>query len=369
MNSRFNRRFLASLKGVTWCGASFFVAGAAFPVGAWAQNAATSQTARRQTKTIAIKNVAPSLMAWWLDPAHNTFPVQFQHSQNNREDNPLIVEKENPKWEIPALPAGIERVVGLEAQKTLLVFGTEAGVAELERIVALLDKPLRQIEIECRFIDIDPKDAKQLGFSPPANSKERYAAVPLMPNVNWNSTLNGMLADGKAKIISAPRVTAFNNLTAALSMSTSTPVFVDIKTRGEKPEKSVNLSGENGQLVWTTTQNTFTVIPTINSDESITLQLAPARILKVSQAFLEPTTAKNKVPTEQEVIPPRVLEGALIKTTVQDGQTIALTGFTSQFYTDFLETGAKPSSNILLLVTTRIIRRDGDDVQTVAFKR
>ncbi len=323
-------------------------------------------------------------MAWWLDPARQSEPIQLQSSRTSRENNPLLAKKTLPTPEIPALPAGIERIVAIDPQNALIVSGTDAAFAALEKIVALLDQPLRQVEIEGQFVQISAEDARQLGVSLSLDPKNRYATVPL--DAQALARLSELKAANKARVITAPRVLAINHLTAELASYHGDDVVVDISTRATESAKSVVLSGADGQMMTVSTGIAFNVTPTINADDSIALQLAPARLLKLSLPRIVPPELEGKsldeiakdpkllelsrAPQQETVLSRRALEGALIETTVQDGQTIALTGFTSRLFANFLEDAKKPASNVLLLVTTRLIRRaDDGKTQTISLPR
>lgn len=340
------------------------------------QSAAPLQLApkiARKSLLIRVANVPASLMAWWLDPKNRAEPLQLEKSRSNRENNPLLLDKANPRLELPALPAGIERIVAIDPTNALLVSGTQASLAQLQTIVAGLDKPMPQVEIEFQLVQISAPDAAAFGiregsepgtpagglirFVPGAAQKSaRFGKV----SVNAALTLAQLVAQNKAKILTAPRLIALDRLTADLGAEDGQGVVVDIKTRATPETRPVTLTGEDGQLIMASTRLSFSVTPTIGADDSIKLQLAPARILKLA---LPQSDAQGRrqhsfpTPSRREVFLRRVLEGALIETTVRDGQTIAVSGFTSRFFNSTLEDNQNPDASALLLVTTRLMRR------------
>ncbi len=311
---------------------------------------------------IRVRNVQPSLMAWWLAPESHAEPPQLQKSRRNRELNPLLSEKADLKPKLPALPAGIERIVAIDPQNALLAFGTEAGIEELKTIVAGLDKPLRRVEIQGQFVQITAQNARALGvrFPAPVEGKSAISRV----GKDFEAVLARLVATQKAKVITAPRVTAINGLTADLSYERSEPVQVDITTRPQMGEKPITLSGAAGQILVTGTRLSFAARPSVTPDDSIDLQLAPAQILSLSLASSIPNAGKQPTFAKKEVILRRVLQGVLIETAVKDGQTIAISGYDSRFIQSPLQPAAKPAANVLLFVTARIIRRAEDDEQT-----
>ena len=320
---------------------------------------------------IQLQNVSPSMMAWWLDPDKHPEPVQMRGSRDNRQANPLIADKANPDKEIPALPADIARIETLDSQNALLVVGTEAGLSELAKVVALLDKPLRQVEVQGQFVVISPEDAKSLGISISSDPKKRYSAFPL--NAGTLARIAALKTQNKISVLSTPRVLAIENLTAAISSRIGQPVFIDIAARLEPGGAAVKLIGADS-LMLVTTNSTFTVTPTIVGDNSLQLQLAPARILQLEQPQF---SSRPLRPWNEDITPAqmrdemrhnptpspislRALEGALTTVNVKDGETFALTGFNSHFFSSFMEDDKNPAQNVIILVTPHIVRRAED---------
>lgn len=280
--------------------------------------------------------MSPAVLAWWIDPAHNQKPPVLQGTDGAAPSiAPLKLE----------LPSGVQSVVPLEPKNALFIVGTEQGVQELQKIVDALDKPLRQVEIAAQWVQISPEDAQSLGVSfGPAKPGERATALP---GGNVQAGLQTLIAASKAKILSAPRLTVINNMAVSLETGNSRPAVV-----GYRDEKGAfhelydaTPQGEKAALRVGTSID-FVVTPLINTDDTITLVLSPARRLQLSGS--EPVTL-----TDSSAKPTIV--------NARDGQTVALSGFDSSFFAALGdEAKTKPSANVILLVTTRIIRRIGD---------
>ena len=266
--------------------------------------------------TIRLKNIAPSLMAYWIDPANNAAPPLVQKSLELLGDAPTKPDKAAPN---PLMPTGIERITAVDAQNSLVVLGTDAGVQQLEKVVAMLDRPLRQVEIEAQFVQIAPEDARELGFDfasiPTANFKIGFVRG------NAHATLARLVKDGKAKILSAPRVTAINNLPASISASTN-PIPAESKTLFE-----------------------FVVTPTINNDNTITLLTTWGKLAR---------PAKNN----EKPITPSAIETVV---NARDGDTFVLADLPESVSKSF-ESLEYPE-DLLLLLTPRIVRRAGDEAK------
>jgi type II secretory pathway component GspD/PulD (secretin) len=216
---------------------------------------------------------------------------------------------------------GVDQIIAIDPQNALLVYGTEAGVRALENIVQFLDKPLRQVEIEAQFVSVNSNNTDEFGINfTSQNGPFTVAATPASTinarggtfslgfvRNNFQATLNSLVSRGRAKVVTAPRVTAINNLTASLQSSTSTPIVTTSTQAG--------IGGQVGQqqnVNFITTSIGLTVTPTINNDDTITVVMQP------------------QVSTQQAIpgsIAPRIVQ-QIVQTVanVKDGDTIVLGG-------------------------------------------
>ena len=126
------------------------------------------------------------------------------------------------------LPAGIESVVSVDPQNVLLVRGTPNGISELRELVAKIDLPLRQVEVEAQFLQMSPQTLKTLPLKFAKNKDAFYvpsvALVP--PKLRLSGELNQLIAANKVRIVTAPRVTAIDGLTAQLTSQETRSVML-----------------------------------------------------------------------------------------------------------------------------------------------
>ncbi len=274
------------------------------------------------------------------------------------------------------LPGDIEQIVSVDPQNVLLVAGgSDEDIRRLQELIDVLDQPLRQVEIEAQFVELQSQDARSFGidFSTSRGSIDAattgLASAPVqgafqigIVRNNFTARLNALLADNKAKVITAPRVTAINNLTATL---TSTERRTLILT-----SVAQNIGGGQQQaqrLLFIDTRTGLTVTPTINGDDTITVLMQP----QVSTQ--DGTSGLGTVTTRQlETI-----------ANVRDGDTIALGGLkvvrntTQNFRVPILsdipllgrlfqsKTITENESELIIFLTARILRRAGDDVNFI----
>ena len=140
---------------------------------------APAKETTRSAHYLRLHNVSARIMAWWIDPTHNPEPIEIAYSRKNVQpvkqawnvvpEIPYGSPKHiNPALSIqspPKLPAGIDQIIGVDPQNTLLVYGTEEAVSQLKAIVAALDKPIPQVEIEARFVQVTPSALDALGIN------------------------------------------------------------------------------------------------------------------------------------------------------------------------------------------------------------
>ena len=238
------------------------------------------------------------------------------------------------------LPAGIETVVSIDPKNEILVRGTAAGIEQLRALVAQLDVPLSEVEVEVQFCQLARAD---LGALSPSFVTEKTGENPVIvagmgenpvvpPNQtnqfqigfirnNFTAKINDLIAQNKLKVITAPRVTAISGLTAKIQSqerraftyaALSEDISDETKASGILPEG----------IAFSTSETGIVCTPLVYKD---LIQLD----LKASLA-------------------PRALH---LMTTVKDGQTLAV---------EFPAENANSETATVLFVTARIIRRAGD---------
>ncbi len=276
------------------------------------------------------------------------------------------------------LPEGVDRVVAVDPQNALLVFGTDEGVRELTDTIQFLDRPLRQVEIETQFVSVNTAATQNFGIDYSTSqgnfnaNAQRFAAAPAPSNGsfqlgfvrgNFQATLSALLSQSRAKVITAPRVLAINNLTASLFSQQSTPVVLTtVVANGGLGGGTA--TGQNVNYV--TTNIGLTVTPTINNDGTITVLLEPQlQTQNTAAGAIAPTITSQTVQTIANV---------------RDGDTIALGGLKAKNIsraTDKIpllsnipligglfrsKNNVDTEADLIIFVTARIVRRAEDDV-------
>ncbi|RYG70983.1 hypothetical protein EON80_06180 [bacterium] len=273
------------------------------------------------------------------------------------------------------LPEGVDRIVAIDPQNALLVFGTDEGVRELQDTIAFLDRPLRQVEIEAQFVTVSTADSRNFGIdfqTAQGNfnaNNNGFASETTQGSVqvgfvrgNFQATLNALMTRNRAKLITAPRVTAINNLTAELFSDTQRPIILTTAVQGG----GLNGGQAQGQnLIYITTSIGLTVTPTINNDDTITVLMEPQLQAQTVLADISaPLITSQSVRTIANVRDGDIiaLGGLKSKDISRGGNKVPLIGdipfigklFRSRSATD-------NESELIIFLTARIIRRAGDD--------
>lgn len=393
----------------------------------------TPTSERKRTHVIRVRNVPPNVMAYWLDPANNEAPPQFKvaagnvanygnravasnalgsadQTLNDNGANPTAAfSGTNPNYnpytsrsnaEIRSFPqvggnprgggaggaaaaaattfdrpAGVDRIAAIDAQNVLLVFGTDDGVRELQEIISLLDRPLRQVEIEAQFVTVSTSDSRSFGIDYTA-TRNNFTASSVgntgggltvsYVGANFSATLTALLNRNRAKVITAPRVTAINNLTAELISQTSSPLILTVTNN--IVNNNTTTQAVTQRLIYITTNIGLTVTPTINNDDTVTVLMQPELESQTPAGLL----GNPSIP---------LITSQRVRTTanVRDGETIALGGLrsaqTSRGQNKIPLLGDLPlvgvffrsrnvtdnDSELIIFLTARIVRRAGDD--------
>lgn len=287
---------------------------------------------RKQTFKLTLKNVKPSLMAYWLEPNSHQVPPEF------RKTVPVVPQEPVEQKGAFRLPQGVDHLVAVDPQNALLVFGTAKGVKELVTLIQLLDKPLRQVEIEAQFIRLDSKDLNAVfGDTPPVAIPEKAQVRFVRSQDGFAKALDTLIKNQNAKVLSAPRVLAINNLTADISQTALTPVQLQV---GNEGAKGVDLP--EGTTLNLETSRSLSVTPTINNDNTIT----------VVAHITEGVQLKSSANAQDVLVLQKTGDGLETIANMRDGETIAVEISPKAG-------AATPAQRTVVFLTTRIVRRAG----------
>jgi len=222
-----------------------------------------------------------------------------------------------------SLPENMEPPLAILDQNVVLVRGTQEAIDKFREILAIFDKPTRQVEIECRFVEVQTSKDKAFGIDWfVANGAAEYFNLGMAPGVGINvvkfhrgrfeAELRTLLSDHRVELVNAPRVTAQNNMQASVNFTTEIPYFYATTTYDEFGNREVNFEIDSISV----TQSLY-VTPRILGDDSVVLMLQP-QIDDQSGTVVSP---------DGTILPIVSTQSAYSQVRVHDGETIVMGGF------------------------------------------
>ena len=268
-----------------------------------AQKPAIAPLDNANWRAIRVQNVRPSMIAYQLDPAHNSLPATF-NIPGSLADKFRMGDDELKK--VPKGPFEGLHLVGADEQKLLFVSGKdEAQIAELQELVSMLDQPLRQVVIEAQMIELSAAELKQFGLD--FDAATPGAPAPTLPvqgafqtgfvRGDFQKRINDLLANNRARVISTRPQNIVNNNSLAISLRTG-----PIDNTGANQYKMPPAPAEG-------TDTILTLTPTINGDNTITVSMNVATLPKDANS-----------------------SGLMTIFNVRDGDSIALSGLPSSAF-------------------------------------
>ena len=270
---------------------------------ATAQKAALAPFDGAKWRAIPIENARPSLLAYQLDPAHNSLPASFNipgslAGKFRTGDDELKKVSKGPFEGI--------HLVGADSQKLLFVSGKdETQIAQVQAMVALMDNAEQMVTIEAQLVELPVAELKQFGLGFDAATADTPgvaapAASALQPGFvrgDFQKKLDEMVEAGTAKVVSTQPQNIVNNNSLAISLRSG-----PIDNTGANQYQMPAAPAEG-------TDTVLTLTPTINGDDTITVLMNVATL---------PATNESS--------------GLTSIFNLRDGQTLALTGLKSSAF-------------------------------------
>ncbi|MGI4788150.1 MAG: type II secretion system protein GspD [Janthinobacterium lividum] len=206
---------------------------------------------------------------------------------------------------------------------------TPDGYNLVKQIVKILDVAPRQVQIKVEFVTASVTDVDALGIN---FDLVPYPGVELSSGQgsgSFGGTITGLeptflqyatgnivaqlfqtLTRTRGKVVQAPLITTTNNVTATIQINTQIPFF----TTGVVSNGGVaGGTTQSSQANFLTLTTGLTITPRINSDDSVTMNLAPQ---------ITDTTGQASVGG----IPPTIQQTLTTLRTVRSGDTMVLGG-------------------------------------------
>lgn len=262
------------------------------------------------------------------------------------------------------IPPSIDYLSYDPNDNSIIVRGTDEDIAELKRYIALFDVAPKQVIVKVEFIATSSSLQKSLGyefnyerssvfFGPNPGSFVRSSDPVFLSYATGNVTMRmrALIQNGAGRSVDSPILRTLNNQPAFVQSSQSTILFLT----GSQIINNVAVSTQ--QAFPYVAQNSLSVTPRINGDDTVTMFLSPT-----VQQFGQIRRSSNGQET-----PDIITQQINVVARVKSGQTIALGGIVHK--TDAGTSVKYPILGDLPLIGQffRADRRDINNSETLIF--
>lgn len=265
-----------------------------------------------KAKNLAVQKIGNTLIVSTPENISKGFGVihvvklQYAKSKEVKEALSVVIPK--------------DKIQADESTNSLVFSGTPEQSAEVEQIVAALDKEMDQVVIEAEVVEIYRDSAKELGLewdwtsipykssgssgqsSDTSGSSDRdYGSTHLFKTVNVGvaATLKAKMSKGEGKVLAKPRIIALNNKDAHIHIGKKLPV-VEYDKDGNK------------SITYIETGIKLNITPQISEKNAIVSKVKT----EVSDAAYNATSGGYEVSTRESETTVRL----------QDGDTLVIGG-------------------------------------------
>jgi type II secretory pathway component GspD/PulD (secretin) len=208
---------------------------------------------------------------------------------------------------------GLKSSKGIRANSIVLC-GKQRLINEAKYLVKMIDKPIPQVLIESKVIEISKADSMRLGvtygkeagsfkFITSASDGRTRLAEDLI------TTLNGLISEGKANVVATPKIATLDNHEAVINIGSRIPYAVPVSSGSTTTQWTVEYIEAGVQLK---------ITPQVGEAGEVTVALQP----EVSSVSEWRSTAAGEFP----VITTRNVQSKL---RVKNGETIVVGGLLS----------------------------------------
>lgn len=220
-------------------------------------------------------------------------------------------------------PEGVDTIIAYMPQNALLVAGEPAAIDQLREVLALLDVPVKQVEISTKFIEVDvtKDDAMGIDWTVSDGSLEffnlGFAPGEAVNNVvrwargRFEATLGILKTENRGRIVNEPHIVTQNNMPAYISFYTSIPYWTATITYDQFGQRNVDYEQEEIDV-----EQTLEVTPRINADDTITMFLMP----------IMEDQGPDVIGPDGQRLPIIMTQEIETQVNVADGETLALGG-------------------------------------------
>lgn len=267
-----------------------------------------------------------------------------------------------------AFIGGIQQIIGLPTQNVILVRGTPQAIQEIRDILAQIDVPPDQVEIESQFVEVNGTLQDVYGIDWSVAGREVTVVTGLTTpegtiNIgfvrgNLSATIGALITRSRGKVIQAPRAFTINGLPVIFDSTIERPVIIqETYTDGLITRTTTSIETYDIGI-------TLFAVPFINADNTVTVYIVPT-VQDIVGEVQNPAGGTIPIFTSTSTV-------ALVR--VRDGESFAIGGLlTSRNTTGSREvpllarlpfigslfktkTHGLEERNLVIFVTPRIVR-------------
>jgi hypothetical protein len=249
------------------------------------------------TKNIKVRNLSADTVAFWLRPLHSplsSLDARSYHSWIAAGYDEATAPRLQPP--VPAaLPPDARIIAVIREQNALQIAGNPLAVQEAETLIAKLDQPLEQVEVECQVMAVDSAALKAAPWTWTPSGKT-LSGAPMQETKadrHFHSTLNKWMEARQVEMLTSPRVVALNGVAAGLRSENKNISEVQIYDGSRYLKFSPSVDKKNS-LAFIESLG-LTVFPEIQKEGNIRARVQVSRNL-----FLGIYKMTNATPEEKE---------------------------------------------------------------------
>jgi type II secretory pathway component GspD/PulD (secretin) len=198
---------------------------------------------------------------------------------------------------------------------SIVLYGKDPLIEEAKELVFLIDRPVPQVLIESKVLEISESDSMRLGFS---FGKEKGTfrfltsrdSGQTSPSEDLETALNALIGEGRAEVVASPRIATLDDHEAVINIGSRIPYAVPVGSGSSSVQWTVEYIDAGVRLK---------ITPRLGEEGHITTSIQP----EVSSVSEWRTTAAGEFP----VITTRNAQATL---RVKDGETIVVGGLLSE---------------------------------------
>ena len=199
-----------------------------------------------------------------------------------------------------------------ERADSLIMRGRQEDIEDARKIIVAIDKPVPQVLIESKVVELSSSDSLKLGISY-GNGIFKFTTARTNRKTSLaddiTTTLNALVAEGKATVVASPRIATLDDHEAVINIGSRIPYAVPVGNSGTVTQWTVDYIDAGVRLK---------ITPQLGEDGYIRTLVEP----EVSSISEWRTTAAGEFP----VISTR---NASATVRVRDGESIVIGGLLS----------------------------------------